>query len=66
MNGRHSLQPLGLQIEDYTTCDSALEVCGFHTFNQMLDQHLTRPEEEEEVSEHNMTFLDVLKGLEAA
>jgi hypothetical protein len=24
----HSLQPLGVQFEDYTTCDSALEVCG--------------------------------------
>jgi hypothetical protein len=27
---------------------------------------LTRPEEEEEVAEHKATFLDALKGLEAA
>jgi hypothetical protein len=35
----------------------------------VLDQHLTRPEEEpeeEEVVEHKTTFLDTLKGLEAA
>jgi hypothetical protein len=35
----------------------------------MLDQHLTRPEEdqeeEEEVAEHEVTFLDALKRLEA-
>jgi hypothetical protein len=64
--GRHSLQPHGVQFEDYPTCDSALEVCGFQTVNQVLDQHLTRPEEEEEEEDHKATFLDVLKGLEAA
>jgi hypothetical protein len=36
----------------------------------MLDQHLTRsdedPEEEEEVAEHEATFLDAVKELEAA
>jgi hypothetical protein len=36
----------------------------------MLDEHFTRPEEEpeeeEEVAEHKATFLDSLKGLEAA
>jgi hypothetical protein len=34
----------------------------------VLDQHLTRPEEgpEEEVAEHKATFVDALKGLEAA
>jgi hypothetical protein len=34
----------------------------------MLDQHLTRPEEpeeEEEVAEHEATFLDAMKELEA-
>jgi hypothetical protein len=25
---RHNLHPLGAQSEDYTICDSALEVCG--------------------------------------
>jgi hypothetical protein len=40
----HNLQPLGMQFEDYTTCDSALEVCGIQSVNQMLDQHLTGPE----------------------
>jgi hypothetical protein len=57
----HSLQPLGVQCEDCPTCDNALEVCVY----DMLDQHLTRPEEEE-VAEHKPTFLDPLKGLEAA
>jgi hypothetical protein len=32
----------------------------------VLEQHLTRPEEEEEVAEHKATFLDALKELEAA
>jgi hypothetical protein len=32
----------------------------------VLDQHLTRPEEEEEVVEHKATFLDLLKVMEAA
>jgi hypothetical protein len=27
-NDWHSLQPLGMLFEDYTTHDSALEVCG--------------------------------------
>jgi hypothetical protein len=61
----HSLQPLGVQFEDYTTCDSALEVCGVQSVDHMLDQHLTRreePEEEEEIAEHKATFLDALKA----
>jgi hypothetical protein len=57
-----------VQSEDYLTCDSALNVCGVWSVNQVLDEHFTRPEEEpeEEVSEHKATFLDALKGLEAA
>jgi hypothetical protein len=37
-----------------------------HSANEVLDQHLTRPEEEpeEEVAEHKATFLYALKGLE--
>jgi hypothetical protein len=50
----------GVQFDDYTTCDSALEVCGIQTVNQVLDEHLTRPEEE--AGEYKATFLD---GLEA-
>jgi hypothetical protein len=42
----HSLQPLGVQFEDYTTCDNAPEVCGVQSVEQVLDQHLTTPEEE--------------------
>jgi hypothetical protein len=57
----HNLQLLGVQSEDYPTCDSALKVFGVRSVN-----HLTRPEEEEEVAEHKATFLDALKGLEAA
>jgi hypothetical protein len=55
-----------VQLEEYTTCDGALDVCEIKSVDQVLDQHLTRPKEEEEVSEHTATFLDVLKGLEAA
>jgi hypothetical protein len=37
---------------------------------KISDQHLTRPEEEpeeeEEVAKHKVTFLDTMKGLEAA
>jgi hypothetical protein len=63
-------QPLGVQFEDYITCDSAPEVCRLQSVDQVLDQSLTRPEEEpeeeEEVAEHKATFLDALKGLDAA
>jgi hypothetical protein len=45
----HILQPCGMQFGDYTDCENALEVCGIQSVNQVLDQHLTRPEEEEEV-----------------
>jgi hypothetical protein len=37
---------LGVQFEDYKTCDSVLEVWGIHIVDQVLDQLLTRPEEE--------------------
>jgi hypothetical protein len=62
------LQHLGLQSEDYTTSDSAPEVCEVQSVDQVLDQQLTRPEEEmeEEVAEDKTTFLDALKGLETA
>jgi hypothetical protein len=58
-----------VQLENYRICDTALEVCGIQSVDQVSDQHLTRPEEpeqEEEVAEHKATFLDVQKGLEAA
>jgi hypothetical protein len=45
------LQPLGMQSEDYPTCDSALEVCGVWSVNHVLDQYLTRPEEKPEEEE---------------
>jgi hypothetical protein len=41
-------------------------VSGIKSVGQLLDQHLIRPEEEEEVAEHKATFLDALKGLEVA
>jgi hypothetical protein len=47
-NDWYSLQPLGVQFEGCTTCDSALEVCGILFVSQVLDQHLTMPEEEPE------------------
>jgi hypothetical protein len=34
--------------------------------NQVLDQYSTKAKEEEEVAENKATFLDALKGLEAA
>jgi hypothetical protein len=61
----HSLQLLGMQFEDYTTCDIALEICGIQSVDQVLDQRLTGPEEEEKVAEHKVLFLDALIGLEA-
>jgi hypothetical protein len=45
-DGWQSLQPLGMQFEDYTTCDGALEVCGIQSVDQVLDQYFTRSEEE--------------------
>jgi hypothetical protein len=63
----HSLQPLlecSLRTTQHVTVPSRSVEC------KMLDQHLTRPEEEpeeeEEVAEHKTTFLDALQRLEAA
>jgi hypothetical protein len=57
--------PLGVQ-----SGDNALEVCGVWSVDQVLDQHLTRPqeeaEEEEEVAEYEVTFLNAPRGLKAA
>jgi hypothetical protein len=59
-----------VQFEDYTTCDSALKRCAVHIIDQVLDQQLIRPEELEqaelEVAEDEVTFLNTLKGLQAA
>jgi hypothetical protein len=52
---------VGVQFDNYTTCDSALEFCGSHSVNQMLDQWLTRPEKGPEGDKEV-----ALKGLEAA
>jgi hypothetical protein len=53
-----------VQFEEYTTLNSALEGYGIHSVDEGLDKHLIRPEEED--AEHRDTFLDALKGLEAA
>jgi hypothetical protein len=45
-NDWHSLQPLGMQFEDYTTCDSGFEVCGILSVDQVLEQQVTGPEED--------------------
>jgi hypothetical protein len=69
-DGWHSVQHLRVHSEDCPKCDCALKACGVWNVNQVLDQHSARPEEEpekeEEVTEHKATFLDALKGLEAA
>jgi ABC-type transport system involved in cytochrome bd biosynthesis fused ATPase/permease subunit len=53
-----------VQFEDNTTCGSAFKIYEIQSISQVIDQQLTRPEEEE-VSELKRTFLDALKGLEA-
>jgi hypothetical protein len=58
--------PLGVQSEDYTTCNSALEVCGIQSSDQVLDQHLIMLAAKEELAEHNATFLYVLKEMESS
>jgi hypothetical protein len=67
---RHSLQPLVVQSEGYSSRDCSLKGCGVFSVNHVVDQHLTRPEKEseaeEDVAEHKATSLDALKGLEAA
>jgi hypothetical protein len=60
----HSLQLHGVQFEDYTTCNGALEMYGIQSVDQLLD-HLTTAKEDE-VAEHKAAFFDTLKGLEAA
>jgi hypothetical protein len=59
----HSLQSLGVQFKDYTTCDSVSGVCGIQNVDQVLKKHLTWSHE---VAEYKATFLDALSGLEAA
>jgi hypothetical protein len=60
-----------LLFEDYTTCNSTLEVCRNHPADQVLDRQLNRSkltgEEEEEILENEEeTFLDTLKKPAAA
>jgi hypothetical protein len=63
----HSLQPLGVQYEDCTVCNSVLDVCEVQRVDQVLKRELTTPEEpEEEAAEDKTTFLDALKELDAA
>jgi hypothetical protein len=61
---------LDCSLRTTPTCDSDFEVCGVWSVNQVLRQHLSRPEEEpeqeEEVAEHKATLFDALKGMEAA
>jgi hypothetical protein len=52
-NDWNILQPLQVQYEKYAACDSALEVCGIQSITQKLDQHLTMPEEGEELENRN-------------
>jgi hypothetical protein len=68
-NEWHSLQPSGMQSEDNTTRDSALEVCRIKSVDQVFYQQLTMPEEESEddkISEHKAVFLAAMIEMEAA
>jgi uncharacterized Fe-S center protein len=40
----HSLPSLGVQSEDCPTCDTAVKICELQNVNQVLDQHLIKPE----------------------
>jgi len=51
------LHPLGAQFEGYKTFG---HVFGVHTVKQVLDQQLSRPEED--VAADELTFLGALKG----
>jgi hypothetical protein len=59
-----------VQFEDQTICESDVKVCRVQSGHQVLDQKLTRPEEESEqeieAAEYMVTFLDALKALEVA
>jgi hypothetical protein len=55
-----------VRFEDCRTRDNVLEVCRDHGVGVVSDKQLNRPEEEEEVAEGRVTFLDELKGLEMA
>jgi hypothetical protein len=63
----HILKDPGVHFEKHMICDSVLKICGVQSIQQVLNQQLTRPEEEleEEIVEDKTTFLDALKGLEA-
>jgi hypothetical protein len=52
-------------VEDSTICESACEGCGILSVDQMLDLHYTKWDEKK-AEEHKATFLDALKGLDAA
>ena len=53
-----------MQFEDYTICESAVEVvCGVHSGHQDLDQQLIRPDEDSEEAEDKGKILDALEAL---
>jgi len=60
------LTALAIQLEDYTTHNSALKVCRDHIIKPAFDQQLSRTEEEPEEEEDKATLLGTMKGLEAA
>jgi len=60
------LTALDVQLEGYTTHNSALKVCGVHILKPVIDRQLSRTEEEPEEEEDKATLLDTLKELEAA
>jgi ADP-glucose pyrophosphorylase len=53
------LRTLGVWSEDYSVYDRALKIFGIRSVDQVLDQHLTRPEEEpkedKKTAEHKAT-----------
>jgi hypothetical protein len=53
---------LWMQSEGYTTCENALKFSLMQSVGHVLDQHFTRPQEEQEVWEHKTRFLYALKG----
>jgi hypothetical protein len=54
----HSLQPPGMQFENYTTCDSGFEVCqpGVRSTFHYARRRIRR----REVAEYTVTFLNAL------
>ena len=66
------MKPSGLEFEEYVSCDANVSVCEKQSVDQVMQDHLTCEDEEqeeevkEELIENTASLFDSLQGLKAA